>query len=78
MTMPTYAFPTKTIEARVRRRLLTEGEVLRKCRPDEGGDLGPYFTVDPHCGNPIRWNCDLELLARECGALPPWGSIKED
>ena len=58
MTMPTYAFPTKTIESRVRRRLRAAGEVLRKCRPFEGGDL--------------------EHLARECGALPPWACIKEN
>jgi len=62
------------IEARVRRALAREGEVLRKTRPGTPWaktDLGDYYTVDQHCGNPIRWDCDLEVLAREARVLRP-------
>ena len=66
--------PIGTVEARVRRRLRGEGEILCKTRNDQ---LGPYYTVDPYYGNPERWNCDLEVLARECGALRPWETVEE-
>ncbi len=60
------------VEARVRRALAREGEVLRKTRCGTTwakDDLGDYFTVDQHCGNLIRWNCDLEVLAHEAGVM---------
>lgn len=58
------------VEARVRRALLRQGEVLRKARcAREREALGSYFTVDPHTGNPERWKCDLEELARECEVM---------
>lgn len=66
--------PIGTVEARVRRQLRGQGEILRKTRNDE---LGPYYTVDQHCGNPIRWGCDIEALARECGALRPSEAIED-
>jgi len=65
---------TGTVEARVRRRLRQEGEIL--CRP-RNDQLGPYYTGDAHCGNPVAWNCDLEALAPECGVLRPWETVKE-
>jgi len=62
------------IEARVRRALRSQGEVLRKTRPGRTWakvNFGDYFTVDPHTGNPQRWHCDLEQLAAETGAIRP-------
>ena len=60
------------IERRVRRALRRDGEVLRKTRPGTTwtrANFGDYYTVDPHTGNPQRWHCDLEQLARECNVL---------
>ena len=68
------------IEARVRRALRREGELLRKTRPGNTWakvDFGDYYTVDPHTGNPERRHCDLGKLARECGVLRPGEVIEE-
>ena len=60
----------RAIEARVRRALQAEGQVLRKPRGNrERQELGDYFTADGHTGNLDRWHCNLEQLARECGVL---------
>ena len=62
------------IEARVRRALRRDGEVLRKTRPGNTWakvDFGDYYTVDPHTGNPQRRHLDLDDLARECNVLQP-------
>lgn len=57
---------TATVEARVRKALRAEGQVLRKPRGErERQELGDYFTADAHTGNPERRHCDLEQLARE-------------
>ncbi len=58
------------IEARVRRTLRREGEVLHKVRPESRDyyGYGPYYVADER-------NCvvssqhDLDDLARECGVL---------
>ena len=68
------------IEARVRRALAREGEVLRKTRPGNTwakSDLGDYYTVAPHTGFPDRRHCDLEQLARESNVLRPGEVIAE-
>jgi len=62
------------IEARVRRALRRDGEVLRKTRPGNTWakvDFGDYYTVDPCTRFPERRHCDLEQLARECKVLQP-------
>ena len=61
---------TATVEARVRRALRSEGQVLRKPRGErERQELGDYFTADAHTGTPERRHCDLETLAREYGVI---------
>ena len=61
---------TATVEARVRKALRSEGQLLRKPRGErERQELGDYFTADAHTGNPERRHCDLETLARECGVI---------
>jgi hypothetical protein len=68
------------IEARVRRALGREGEVLRKTRPGNGwmkADFGDYYTVDPHTGFPDRRHCELDELAREYAVLRPGEMIEE-
>lgn len=68
--MTTQTVTEQVIEARVRRALLREGQVL--CKPRGScmrQELGDYFTADAHTGNPERWNCDLEQLAREYRVL---------
>lgn len=68
------------IEARVRRALAREGEVLRKTRPGNTWvkvDLGDYYTEDPRTRFATRRHCDLEQLARECGVLRPGEVIAE-
>jgi hypothetical protein len=63
---------TATVEARVRKALRGEGQVLRKPRGErERQELGDYFTADAHTGNPERLHCDLERLAREYRVLYP-------
>ena len=61
---------TAAVEARVRRTLARDGQVLRKPRGErERAELGDYFTADAHTGNPDRRHCDLEQLAREYDVL---------
>lgn len=68
----------RIVEARVRRALRRDGEVLRKPRSaSERQELGDYFTADVHNGNPERWHCDLEQLARDCDVLRPGEVITE-
>lgn len=61
---------TVAVEARVRKAMRGEGQVLRKPRGErERAELGDYFTADAHTGNPDRRHCDLEQLAREYRVL---------
>ena len=72
--MTTRTVPERVIEARVRRALARDGEVLRKTRPGRTWakvDLGDYYTVDPHTRFPDRRHCDLEQLARDYRVLRP-------
>ena len=63
---------TAAVEARVRKKLAADGQVLRRPRGQrERLELGDYFTADAHTGNPERRHCDLEQLAREYGVLYP-------
>ena len=58
------------IEARVRRVLARDGQVLRKPRGErERQQLGDYFTVSAYTGYPERGWLALDDLARECNAL---------
>jgi len=76
--MTTQSVSQSVIEARVRRALAREGEVLHKCRRDSRDyhGYGPYYIVDER-------NCvvssqhDLDDLARECNALRPGEMIAE-
>jgi hypothetical protein len=69
---------TAAVEARVRRALAREGEVLRKPRSDrERRELGDYFTVNAHTRFPERGWLNLDELARECGVLRPFEVIEE-
>jgi hypothetical protein len=70
----------RTVEARVRRALLRDGEVLRKTRPGNTWakiDFGDYYTVDPNTRFPERRHCDLEQLAREYQVLRPGEVVGE-
>lgn len=63
---------TATVEARVRRALLRDGEVLRKTRPGNTwakADFGDYYTLNAHTRFAERRHCDLEQLAREYDVL---------
>jgi hypothetical protein len=76
----TQSVSQSVIEARVRRALGRDGEVLRKTRPGQTWakvDLGDYYTVDPYTRFPDRRHCDLAQLARECNVLRPGEVIEE-
>lgn len=68
--MTTQTVSESVIEARVRRALARDGEVLHKVRPESRDyhGYGPYYIVDER-------NCvvsaqhDLDDLAREYGVL---------
>ena len=62
------------IEARLRRALAREGEVLRMTRPGNTWakhDCGDYYVIDNATNGVVRTHCDLEQLARECNVLRP-------
>ena len=70
----------RMVEARVRRAVQRDGEVLRKTRPGNTWaklDLGDYYTVDPYTRFPERRHRDLEQLAREYRVLRPGELIEE-
>jgi hypothetical protein len=76
--MFTQKIPQRVIEARVRRTLAREGQVLRKPRSEhERSEFGQYLVVDAHTGSPDRWHCDLSELAHECGALRSGEAIEQ-
>ncbi len=62
----------RAVEARVRRKLAQEGEVLRKTRPGKTWakhDCGDYYVVDVATNGVVAAHCDLEDLARELSVL---------
>jgi len=62
----------RAVEARVRRKLTEEGELLRKTRPGKTWakhDCGDYYIIDNATNGVVRTHCDLEDLARELGVL---------
>lgn len=60
----------RAVEARVRRAVLRDGQLLRKPRGvQERQELGDYFTVNAHTGFPERGWLDLAELAREYRVL---------
>jgi hypothetical protein len=67
---PGHRLTTRALEARVRRRLAREGEVLHKCRESSQWyrDLGDYYAADER-NHLVRTHIDLEQLARELGAI---------
>ena len=69
----------RAVEARINRKLLAEGEILRKTRADSRAwfDLGEYYSIDVSRGFICRRDCDLEQLAREVGALKSWEVVRE-
>jgi hypothetical protein len=68
----------RAVEARVRQALRQDGQLLRKPRgAQERQGFGDYFTVDAHTGNPERWRCDLEELAKEYHVLGADKSIAD-
>ena len=61
---------TAAVEARVRRALARDGQVLRKPRGEsERRELGDYFKVSACTGYPERGWLELDELAREYHVL---------
>jgi hypothetical protein len=68
------------VEARVRRRLAHDGEVLRKTRPGKTWakhNCGDYYVVDVRTNFVIASHCDLDDLARELGVLAEGVNVTE-
>jgi len=61
----------RAIEARVKRKLLAEGEMLRKVR-------GGYLTIDIEGNFVVKQGYGLEQLADELGALKAWEVIQAE
>jgi hypothetical protein len=62
----------RAVEARVRRRLARDGELLRKTRPGNTWNvinLGDYYVVDVRSNFAVATHCDLDTLAPEIGVL---------
>ena len=66
------------VEARVRRAVSRDGQVLRKTRPGTTwakSDFGDYYTACSRTGNPVRRHFTLEQLARDEGVLQPFETL---
>jgi hypothetical protein len=68
----------RALEARVRRRLAREGEVLHKCRQGSRWypDLGDYYAANER-NHLVRTHIDLEQLAEELGVIGAAESVAE-
>ena len=56
--------------ARINRKLAHETAALKILRGERRlSDLGNYFIIDRHTGNPIATHVDPQVLGRELGVL---------
>lgn len=70
----------RAVEARVRRALEKEGQLLKKCRYDSRwySDLGDYYVVDASTNAIEASNCDLARLAAETESIKAWEQIERN
>jgi hypothetical protein len=59
------------VKRRLNRRLAGKGECLRKCSSNSPwlSELGSYYIAEIDTNNVIQTDVDLEVLAREEGAM---------
>ena len=69
----------RAVEARVKRALAKEDELLKKCREDSRwySDLGRYYIIDIRFSAIVRKNEDLEDLARELRVLREYEELSD-
>jgi len=68
------AITRSMVEARLRRALHRNAEVLHKTRPGNTwakANFGDYYTTNRRTGIPKRQHVELETLARELGVMCP-------
>ena len=63
---------------RVNRKLKERGETVKKSRPDSqwASELGTFYLLDVSANAIIGKHMDLEVLAREMGALQPFEALE--
>lgn len=60
----------KQLVARVNRKLIGNGQLVRKCRPGRWHhELGDYYTLDVDMNAIVEKHVDIEDLGRELGVL---------
>ena len=69
----------RALEARIKRSLEKDGNLLKKCRKDSRfyDDLGDYYIVDQRNSIAAK-HCDLRTLAHEIGALKDYETLEGD
>ena len=69
----------RRLEARVKRALHREGQLLKKSREDTRAymDWGEYGVIDPRSGGAVATHCDLEDLAQERGVMKSYETLAD-
>ena len=63
--------------ARINRRLVASGEVLRRCRNErDRANVGDWFALNLSRNSVSRKHVDVEDLAREVGALAEYEELE--
>lgn len=70
----------KAVVARIRRKLASDGESLRRCRPNSRSyhELGDWYTTDDRIGAVIHKGINIAELAKELGVLKDWEEIDDE
>jgi hypothetical protein len=63
---------------RINRALKAKQKALRVARDRWRSDLGTYYIVDYNQNTIVETHVDLEVLARELGALHAWERLTEN
>lgn len=71
---------TRTLMARVQRRLNTEGQKLKKCLPHANAypSLGEYYIVSSLDNTLVATHQDLGTLGKELGVIKPYEVLVEE
>jgi hypothetical protein len=69
--------PMKALIRRVNRRLAKRGQKLITTRGERArAELGSYYLIDTDTSGLVLHHVNVEVLARELGALEPWQAAR--
>ena len=64
------------IKARINRKLIIDGQMLKRSRGKQKQALGEFYVMDVRTNDLVRKDVDLEKFAREIAALKPFEGVE--